>query len=131
MTEISGEAGSGKTNLCLMIMIQAIIPIMYGGLESNALYINTVKAFPDKRLEQLLDKYKMNKNVKQETKARIKILNYQSDQFEAFLNEIEEYIIKNSITVLIIDSIASLCDTQFINENNEVDYQARSAYLKK
>jgi RecA/RadA recombinase len=112
-------------------MLQAALPKKQLGLESNVLYINTVKAFPERRKEQMLFKHKLSKKVIGEVNSRIFIMDVQYDQFESFLNEIETRIIQNVIKVIIIDSIAALSDVQFINDNNEVDYTARSLFLKK
>lgn len=64
VTEIYGEAGSGKTQICLQLALNVQMPVDYGGLEKSAVYICTENAFPSNRLYQLSKhysrKYKIN-----------------------------------------------------------------------
>lgn len=57
VTEIYGEAGSGKTQICLQLALNVQMPIDRGGLEKSAVYICTEKTFPSKRLSQLVKYY--------------------------------------------------------------------------
>lgn len=53
VTEISGEAGSGKSQLCLQLCLQAQLALRNGGLAGSAAYICTEGDFPSKRLAQI------------------------------------------------------------------------------
>jgi DNA-repair protein XRCC3 len=58
ITEIAGEAGVGKTQLCLTLALQAYLDTENGGMESGAMYLNCGEGqFPDRRLEQLASTY--------------------------------------------------------------------------
>nr|XP_020480295.1 DNA repair protein XRCC3 [Monopterus albus] len=54
ITELSGESGSGKTQLALQLCLCAQYPTQYGGLNSGAVYICTEDSFPIRRLQQLI-----------------------------------------------------------------------------
>lgn len=43
--QITGPAGCGKTQFCIMLSILATLPLNKGGLESNVIYIDTEAAF--------------------------------------------------------------------------------------
>lgn len=57
LTEISGEAGSGKTQLCLQLCLQAQLSLRNGGLAGTAIYICTEGDFPSKRLQQMVQAF--------------------------------------------------------------------------
>lgn len=133
MHEISGEAGSGKTNFCLQLAVRCILPKRLNGLEAGVLYITTVKPLATRRLEQMLEKYcKMMKQ--EEIKAmfnRFHMRNFNYDEFLAFNMQIDNTIFENKIKLMIVDSITGLADVRFINDNNEVDYYGRANFLRE
>jgi RecA/RadA recombinase len=131
LIEISGEAGSGKTNLCITIAIQATLPNSYGGLESTILYISTVKKISNKRIEQIINGLKISKKHIPTITSRFIDDYVEASEFEQYLSSIENKIVDNKIKLIVIDSITGLSDVQFINENNEVDYIGRSIFLKR
>ncbi|KAJ2488951.1 hypothetical protein IWW37_004379 [Coemansia sp. RSA 2050] len=45
ITEITGEAGSGQTELCLRLCLAARLPATQGGLGADSVYIDTVGSF--------------------------------------------------------------------------------------
>ena len=54
ITEISGEAGCGKTQLCLQLSLQCALPICNGGLGGATAYMSCGEGeFPIKRLAQM------------------------------------------------------------------------------
>jgi RecA/RadA recombinase len=54
VTEISGEAGCGKTQLCLQLALQCARPVSEGGLDGSTAYMSCGEGeFPLKRLVQL------------------------------------------------------------------------------
>ncbi len=133
LTEITGEAGSGKTQLCIYIIINTILPKSIGFLEKGCLYISTVHKLPTQRLYQFINYY--NKKItKKEIDNSIKRLfnkHFEPKDFEKFFNvEIEEFILKNNIKVIIIDSMTGICDLQFMNENNIINFKERAKFIR-
>ena len=53
LTEICGEAGAGKTQLCLQLLLQAGLPKELGGLDGAACYVSTEGIGGIKRLHEL------------------------------------------------------------------------------
>jgi len=54
VTEITGEAGSAKTQLALQLLIAAQLPREMGGLDGAAVYVHTEGRAPLTRLKQLV-----------------------------------------------------------------------------
>ncbi|KAI5060702.1 hypothetical protein GOP47_0025122 [Adiantum capillus-veneris] len=53
ITELVGECGSAKTQICLQLLLSAQMSVSQGGLHASSLYIYTESYFPSKRLQQL------------------------------------------------------------------------------
>jgi DNA repair protein RAD57 len=131
LTEITGESGSGKTNFCVNLMVKCALPKKFEGLEKTVLYITTVKALGDKRISQMVEQFNLSKKEKVEFEKRIIHKHCDYEEFEKLFPFIPEMITKDNIKMIIIDTITGLCDIQFMNENNELDYQNRAVFLKR
>lgn len=55
VTEIFGEAGSGKTQLCLQLALNCALPKEFHGLNGKTCYVSTDKRFPISRLAQMAE----------------------------------------------------------------------------
>ncbi|KAG0482429.1 hypothetical protein HPP92_010513 [Vanilla planifolia] len=53
ITELTGESSSGKTQLCLQLLLSAAAPRSSGGLSSTSLFISSEPPFPLRRLHSL------------------------------------------------------------------------------
>lgn len=58
ITEIVGESGCGKSQLCFQLALNVQLPFAAGGLNKSAVYICTEDAFPSKRLVQIAEFYR-------------------------------------------------------------------------
>eukprot|EP00762_Andalucia_godoyi_P008703 ANDGO_00425.mRNA.1 DNA repair protein RAD51 homolog 2 len=54
LTELSGEAGSGKTALCLSLARQVQARAAEGGLEGRCIYVCTEPPFPSSRMREII-----------------------------------------------------------------------------
>jgi DNA repair protein RadA len=52
MTEVAGEYGSGKTQLCYTLCVTANLPFNKGGLNGNVMFIDTENTFRPERIHQ-------------------------------------------------------------------------------
>ena len=134
LTELTGEAGSGKTQMCYHIIMQAIKPKTIGGLGRNCLYITTVQPISDTRFKQFFNCEcdALNEKEKKNSLSRFHYLHLSPSEFEKFFSiDVDNYIIANKINFLIIDSITGIADTQFINDQNEINFKERSRFIKQ
>lgn len=53
VTELVGESTAGKTQLCLQLVLTALLPKSLGGISSSSLYIHSEFPFPLRRLDAL------------------------------------------------------------------------------
>jgi len=113
------------------MMLQTALPTNRNGLDSNVLYLTTVKKLSEKRLEQIVDSLNLTNIERKILMSKIQINNIEASEFDNFMLRLEEEIFTKKLKMIIVDSVAGLCDVQFINENNEVDYVGRAIFLKR
>ncbi len=112
ITEVCGEYGTGKTQLCHTACVTVQQDYSNGGLKGNALYVDTENTFRPERIETIsrlrkLDSFKILDNV-------IVAKAYSSSHHELILSEAGKVIDSHNIKLLVIDSIISLYRSEFI-----------------
>jgi len=112
ITEICGEYGTGKTQLCHTACVMVQEDYSNGGLKGNALYIDTENTFRPERIESIskfkrLDPFKVLDNI-------IIAKAYSSSHHELILSESSKVIDSYNIKLMVIDSIISLYRSEFI-----------------
>lgn len=131
-TEIIGQAGTGKTQLCIHLVYKVILPQRFGGLDSSALFISTDKPVPFDRMDQFFNKYKSDLSNEEIMDLQRKFKSQRIQSKEELLNTmktLDNYIGENGIKAIIIDSVAPLMVGGF-EENGEVNYALRKKYLE-
>lgn len=123
ITELYGEYGSGKTQLCHTLCVTCQLPPDQGGLGGGALYIDTESTFRPERLHQIteardLDPGEVLKNV-------IFSKVYNSSHLELVIKNLGKYIEKHAIKIIIVDSIISLHRAEFAGRGTLAERQQR------
>jgi DNA-repair protein XRCC3 len=125
ITEISGESGSGKSQMCLQLSLNVQLPLEEGGLNGGACYISTEGAFPTKRLKQMLiGLRKKHPNLIQNEKMMElftdRIFVESVPTLEALCQLLDErlpfLLQQQQVKLIIIDSIAALFRFEFGSE---------------
>lgn len=125
ITEIYGESGSGKTQVCLQLCLMVQLPYHLGGLEGGAVYLCTEDKFPDKRLEQMKPQFMLKyQDILGNTSVGDHIyLNHISDVEELcdiLENKLPSLMKSKKVKLLVIDSIAALFRVEYsMNEMYE------------
>lgn len=60
MTELIGDYGVGKTQICLTLTVTAQLPREQGGLEGNVIFIDTEGTFSPERIYQIASKKELD-----------------------------------------------------------------------
>ncbi|MFW9822973.1 MAG: DNA repair and recombination protein RadA [Candidatus Thorarchaeota archaeon] len=112
VTEIFGEYRTGKTQIAHQLCVNVHLPYEQGGLEGNALYIDTEGTFRPERIIQMatgldLDYTEILKNI---TIGRA----YNSDHQILLVREAPRIIEEKNIKLVIIDSLIGHFRSEYI-----------------
>lgn len=112
ITEVYGEFGSGKTQLCHTASVIVQLSRSQGGLDGGALYIDTENTFRPERIETI--SWARGQNPKQILDNIIVARAYSSSHQELILSESSRIIESQNIKLLIFDSAISLYRSEFL-----------------
>ena len=116
ITELIGPFSGGKTQLCYTASVLVQRPVEEGGLNGNALVIDTEGTFLPERIVQIAETRELD--VKQ-TLHNIKILKiYSTRQLEIAVRELPSKLRDMNIKLLIIDSLASHFRSEYMGREN-------------
>jgi len=112
LTEVYGEFGCGKTQLCLTMCVQVQKPKEEGGLEGGAIYIDTENTFRPERIVSIanangMDPQKVLDNI-------IVARAYNSAHQTLILEEVGPLIEENNIKLIIVDSAVGLFRAEYL-----------------
>ena len=141
ITEISGEAGAGKTQFCLVLSLRCHLDRSLGGLGGSAIYLCCGEgAFPDRRLTQLADslasKYQGHANASTRPITSTEFLNnvhvlsvhHTEQALEVLGRGVPDLCQKQGVRLLIVDSLAGMARTEFDSSQRE-DMKKRTTAL--
>jgi DNA repair protein RadA len=127
VTELYGEFGSSKTQLCLQLAVDVQLPEDKGGLGAKAVYIDTEGTFRPERLVQMakakgLDEDEVLDNV---ISARV----YNTAHQELVIKQLGEVIRANNVKLVIIDSAIAHYRAEYLGRGTLSDRQQRLANM--
>jgi DNA repair protein RadA len=123
ITELIGEYGSGKTQICHTLCVTAQLPRDKSGLESSAIYIDTEATFRPERIYQIaegrgLDPQKVLENV-------IFASVYNSSHLQLTVKELGKYIEKYRARLVVVDSVISHFRAEFVGRGTLAERQQK------
>ncbi|MFP3215974.1 MAG: DNA repair and recombination protein RadA [Vulcanisaeta sp.] len=123
ITEVVGEFGSGKTQLCHQLSVMVQLPEDKGGLRAKALYIDTENTFRPERIMQIakyrgLDPQEALRNI---LYARA----YNSDHQMMIVEESRKIIEKENIGIILIDSLVTHFRSEYPGRENLAERQQK------
>jgi len=114
VTELYGEFGSGKSQICHTMCITAGQPIESGGLNSGVIYIDTEGTFRPERLEQISSSRSIDPVHALQNVAVCKV--YNSAHLELIVKNLGKYIDDYKAKLVIVDSIF-----HYIEQSSQVE----------
>lgn len=124
ITEIAGEFGSGKSQICYTLCVTANMPLDKNGLGGNVIFIDTENTFRAERILQIAENrgIKEPDNILRKTYV-CKIFN--SGHLELIIQNLGRSIQEYHAKLVIVDSIISLHRGEFTGRETSVDRQQR------
>lgn len=112
ITEFYGEYGSGKSQICHQLCVNAQLPPEQGGLGGLALYIDTENTFRTERIFQMAKSLGLDP---QEVIKNIIFAEAFTSEHQMFLLENADKVIKeNGIRLIIVDSLTSHFRSEYL-----------------
>jgi DNA repair protein RadA len=123
ITELFGEFGSGKTQICHQLAVNVQLPEEDGGLGRNAIYIDTENTFRPERITQMaegagLDPETVLENI-------IVARAYNSDHQMLMAEKAGEIVQEKNVGVIVIDSLTSHFRSDYAGRGMLADRQQK------
>ena len=123
ITELVGEFGVGKTQVCHQLSVMVQLPEERGGLNAKALYVDTENTFRPERVMEIakyrgLDPHQALKNV---LYARA----YTSDHQIMIIDEAKKMIESENIGLIVVDSLITHFRAEYPGRENLAERQQK------
>ena len=113
ITEIAGEFGSGKSQICYTLCVTANTPLDRKGLGGNVIFIDTENTFRSERIFQIAEHRGIS--VPDEILRRIYVCKiYNTSHLEMIIQDLGKSIEEYRAKLVIVDSIIALHRAEFI-----------------
>jgi len=123
ITELYGEYGSGKSQICHQLCVNVQLPPERGGLGGGALYIDTENTFRTERIVQMAEH--LDFDPEEVIKNIIFAEAYTSDH-QTFLVENADKVVKeNNIRLIIVDSLTSHFRSEYLGREMLAERQQK------
>jgi DNA repair protein RadA len=117
MTELFGEFGSGKTQICHQISVNVQLPPEKGGLAGKALYIDTEGTFRTERIRAMASALGLDPKEALSNIMSIRAIN--TDHQIAIVEELQDLIAKDDrIKLVVVDSVTSHFRAEYSGREN-------------
>ena len=124
VTEIAGEFGSGKSQLCHTLSVIANMPKANGGLGGNVIFIDTENTFRPERIHQIAEAYGIADPEKILSSIFVCKI-YNSSHLEFVIKNLARYLEEFRASIVIIDSIISLHRAEYSGRGTLWDRQQK------
>uniref|UniRef100_A0A0K0FUM1 DNA repair protein RAD51 homolog n=1 Tax=Strongyloides venezuelensis TaxID=75913 RepID=A0A0K0FUM1_STRVS len=122
ITEIFGEARSGKSQFCHNLAVTCQLPVSRGGAEGRCLWIDTEGTFRPERISQIAQRYNLEPELVLDNIACARAFN--SDHQRDILVEAAALMASYRHSLIIVDSVMALYRTDFQGRGELADRQA-------
>lgn len=123
ITEIYGEYGSGKSQLCHQMCVGVQLPPERGGLSGGALYVDTENTFRTERIIQMAQHLGLNP---EDVVRNIVFAEAYTSDHQMFLLENADKIVKdNNIRLIVVDSLTAHFRSEFLGREMLAERQQK------
>jgi DNA repair protein RadA len=121
VTEFYGEYRTGKTQIAHQLCVNVQLPYEEGGLEGNALYIDTEATFRPERIIQMAEAKDLDYNnvLKNITVGRA----YNSDHQVLLIQEASKIIKEKNVKLIVVDSIIGHFRSEYVGRGTLANRQ--------
>jgi len=121
MTEMIGEYGVGKTQLCLMLSVTAQLPKSQKGFEGNVIYMDTEGTFSPERVYNIASA--MGLNPEQTLNNIILCRVYNSDHQCLIIDHLFKKCPEENVKLVIVDSMVSHFRGEYLGRESLAERQ--------
>ena len=123
ITELIGEFGSGKTQICFTLSVTAQLPVQEGGLAGRVCAIDTEGTFMPERIMQIAQEKGVNpeKVLEGILVARA----YNSEHQAILISSLPELVDKSNVKLVIVDSMIGHFRGEYIGRANLSERQQK------
>ena len=123
MTELIGEYGVGKTQISLTLCVRVQLPTEEGGLNGNAVYIDTEGTFIPERVFQIADSLGLDPH---ETLGNIFLARAYNSSHQCLLTEhLFKFCPENNVKLVVVDSMIGHFRGEYIGRENLSERQQK------
>ncbi len=130
LTELIGEYGSGKTQICMTLSVMAQLPYEKGGLEGKVAFIDTEGTFMPERIYQIASNLSLDPS---EVASNILVARaYNSSHQCLLIDRLFTLCPENNVKLVVVDSMISHFRGEYIGRENLSERQQKlNQYLHK
>lgn len=123
VVEFFGEFGSGKTQTCFQLAVNATMPVEKGGLDGHVAWIDTENTFSEKRVRQISEA--MGLDFEEDVLPKIHYARAWNSHHQMLLLEERAYELAKAypIKLIVIDSLTSLFRAEYIGRGTLAERQ--------
>ena len=123
ITEIVGEYGSGKTQLCHQLAVMVQLPEDRGGLNAKAVYIDTEGTFRPERVAQIAKARGLDPNQALNNVFYAKALS--TDHQMALVEYVKQLLKSENVKLIVVDSLIAHFRAEFPGRENLAERQQK------
>uniref|UniRef100_A0AC35TJ77 DNA repair protein RAD51 homolog n=1 Tax=Rhabditophanes sp. KR3021 TaxID=114890 RepID=A0AC35TJ77_9BILA len=121
MTEVFGESGSGKSQLCHTLAVNCQLPADEGGGEGRCLWLDTEGTFRTERIVEISDKLGLNFDCVLDNISVARIFNTQHQM--DMMVQASALLAASKYSLVIVDSVINLFRNEFSGRGELADRQ--------
>ena len=123
ITEFFGKFGSGKTQVAHQLCVNVQLPVEEGGLDCNAIYIDTENTFRPERIQQMAEHLGLDSEA---VLGNIQVARaYNSDHQMLLAEKASEIMKEKNVRLVIVDSLTAHFRAEYVGRGTLASRQQK------